>query len=79
MVRVTIEKFWARNGRELGEKRARTFTNFDGGTVDFRHLGIQVSKINTQVYGESVQEIFTCFTVKTYLLEKYERIYLAQS
>jgi hypothetical protein len=74
-----LKKFWARNGRELGKKRARTFTNFDGETVDFRHLGMQVSKINTQVYGESVQEIFTCFTVKTYLLEKYERIYLAQS
>jgi len=36
----------------------RTFTNFDRGTVYFRHMGVQVSRINTEVYGESVREIF---------------------
>jgi hypothetical protein len=79
MARVTIEKFWARSGRELGKKRAITFTNIDRGTVDFRHTGVQVSRINTEVYGESILEIFACFTVKTCLQEKYEHIYLAQS
>jgi len=57
----------------------RTFATFDRGTVDFRHLGMQVSIINIKVYGESVLEIFTCFTVKTFLLEKCELIYLVQS
>jgi hypothetical protein len=49
--RVTIENFWARSGRELYENFLRTFTNFDRGTVDFRHMGVQVSRINTKVYG----------------------------
>ena len=61
---VTIEKFWVRSRQELDKKRARTFTNFDRGIVDFSHMGVQVSTINTKVYGESVLEIFTCFTVK---------------
>ena len=77
--RVTIENFWARRGRDAGETRARTFTNFDRGTVDFRHMGVQVSRMNTEVYGKSILDIFACFTVKTYLQEKYERVYLAQS
>jgi hypothetical protein len=51
--RVTIENFWARSGQEAGEKRARTFTNFDRGTVDFRHMGVLVSRICTIFYGES--------------------------
>ena len=51
-------------GRDTGETRARTFTNFDRGTVDFGHMGVQVSRIYTEVYGESVFEIFACFTVK---------------
>ena len=38
---VTIENFWARSGRELGENFLRTFTNFDRGTVD---LGIWACK-----------------------------------
>jgi len=66
--RITIEKFWARSGRELGEKRARTFTNFDRGTVDFWHMGVQVSRINTKVYSERILEIFACFTVKCNIL-----------
>ena len=78
MARVTIEKFWARSGREAGENWARR-TKIDRGTVDFRHTGVQVSRINTEVYGESILEIFACFTVKTCLQEKYEHIYLAQS
>ncbi len=41
----------ARTGRELGENFLRTFTNFDRGTVGFRHMGVQVSRINTKVYG----------------------------
>jgi hypothetical protein len=49
--RVTIENFWARRGRDAGETRARTFANFDRGTVDFRHMGVQVSRICTKVYG----------------------------
>ena len=52
-VRVTIEKFWARSGREVGEKWERTFTNFDRGNDYFRHLGVQESRINNNVYGES--------------------------
>ena len=75
---VTIEKFWARSGQELGKKWARTFTNFERGTVDFWHMGVQVSRINIEVYGESILEIFTCFTVKTYLQEKYKCINLSQ-
>jgi hypothetical protein len=47
---VTIDKSWVRSGRELGEKQARTFTNFDRGTVDFKHMGVLVSRINTKVY-----------------------------
>jgi len=50
--RVTIENFWLRSGRDTGEKWARTFTNFDRGTVDFRHMGVLISRINTKVYGE---------------------------
>ncbi len=43
----------ARRGREAGEKRARTFfANFDRGTVHFRHMGVQVSRICTKVYDE---------------------------
>ena len=56
------------SGRELGEKRARTVTNFDKGTVDFWHMGMQVSRINTKVYGERVLEIFARFTVKCDIL-----------
>ena len=41
----------------MGKKRARTFKNFDRGIVDFRHMGVLVSRINTEVYGEGVQEI----------------------
>ena len=48
------EDFWARRGREAGEKRARTFTNFDRGIVDFRHMGMLVSSICTIFYGETV-------------------------
>ena len=29
----------------LVEKRARTFTNFDGGTENFRYVGVLVSRI----------------------------------
>ena len=50
--RVTIENFWARRGRDAGETRARTFTNFDRGTVYFRHMGVLVSRICTKVYSE---------------------------
>ncbi len=54
------------NNREiLGEKRAKTITNVDRGIADFRHIGVLVSRINTKVYSESVQEIFASFTVKT--------------
>jgi hypothetical protein len=51
MVWVTIENFWLRSRQEAGKKRARTFTNFDVGTVDFRHMGMQVSRICTKVEG----------------------------
>jgi hypothetical protein len=56
-VQVTIEKFWARSGQEMGKKRARTFTNFDRGPVDFWHMGVQVSRIKTEVYGESSENL----------------------
>jgi hypothetical protein len=77
--RVTIENFWARRERDAGETRARTFTNFDVGTVYFRHMGVQVSRICTIFYVESVLEIFASFTVITYVSNMYERIYLDQS
>ena len=77
--RVTIENFWARRGRDAGETRARTFTNFDVGTVYFRHMGVQVSRICTIFYAESVLKIFASFTVITYVSNMYERIYLDQS
>jgi hypothetical protein len=55
------------SGREAGEKWAGTFTNFDRGTADFsfRHMGVLVSRINPEVFGESVQENFVSSTVKT--------------
>ena len=65
--RVTIENFWARRGRDAGETRARTFTNFDVGTVYFRHMGVQVSRICTIFYGESVLEIFASFDLDKYV------------
>jgi len=68
-----------RSRQELGKKRARTLTNFDRGSVDFRHMGVLVSRINTQVYDESVQEMFSSFTLKTYVSKKYELIHLVQS
>ena len=77
--RVTIENFWARCERDAGETRARTFTNFDVGTVYFRHMGVQVSRICTIFYVKSVLKIFASFTVITYVLNMYERIYLDQS
>ncbi len=48
---LTIEKnsetkFW-----ELCENFLRTFTNFYRGTVDFRHMGMLVSRICTNFYG----------------------------
>jgi hypothetical protein len=78
--RVTIENFWARRERDAGETLARTFTNFNVGTVYFRHMGVQVSRICTIFYGErSVLKIFASFTVITYVSNMYERIYLDQS
>jgi hypothetical protein len=59
---VTIEKYWSRSGRELGKKRARTFTNFDIGTVDFSYMGVLLSRINSKVYAERVHEISASFT-----------------
>ena len=55
----------ARRGRDAGEKRARIFTNFDVGTVYFRHVGVQVSRICTIFYVESILKIFASFTVIT--------------
>ena len=52
-------EFLGENGRELGENFVRTFTNFDRGTVDFRHMGVQVSRINTKVYGFGDLSILT--------------------
>jgi hypothetical protein len=51
----------------LGENLLRTFTNFDRGTVDFRHMGVQVSRIYTIFYGESVLEIFASFDLDKYV------------
>ena len=42
-------------------------------------MGVLVSRINTQVYDESVQEMFSSFTLKTYVSKKYELIHLVQS
>jgi hypothetical protein len=65
LVRI-LTRYGVGNNREiLGEKRAKTFTNVDRGIADFRHIGVLVSRINTKVYSESVQEIFASFTVKT--------------
>jgi hypothetical protein len=49
--RVTIETFWARSGQDASKKWARTFTDFDIGTVDFTHVGVQVSRKCTKFYG----------------------------
>ncbi len=76
---VTIEKFWARSRRELGKKRVRTFTNFHKGTVNLRNMGVFISRINIEVYSESVLEIFASFTIITCVSEKYGHFYLAQS
>jgi hypothetical protein len=51
----------------LGETRARTFTNFDGGTVHFRHMGVLVSRICTIFHGESVLAIFASFDLDKYV------------
>ncbi len=59
--RVTIENFWARRERDAGETRARTFTNFDRGTVNFSHMGVLVSRICTIFNFESVLKIFSSF------------------
>jgi hypothetical protein len=77
--RVTIENFWARRERDAGKTRARSFTNFHVGTVYIRHMGVQVSRICTIFYVESVLKIFASFTVITYISNMYERIYLDQS
>ena len=77
--RVTIENFWARSGRELGENFLRTFTNFDRGTVHFRHMGVLVSRICTIFYVESVLKNFASFAVITNVSNMSERIYLDQS
>jgi hypothetical protein len=69
--RVTIENFWVRRERDAGETRARTFTNCDVGTVYFRHMGMQVSRICTIFYVESVLRIFASFTVITYVSNMY--------
>jgi hypothetical protein len=76
---VTIENFWARRGRDAGETRARTLTNFDVGTVYFRHMGVQVSRICTIFYVESVLKNFASFAVITNVSNMSERIYLDQS
>ncbi len=47
----------------MGKKRARTFTNFDKGTVDFKYMGLLVSRISTIFYGESILEIFVSFAL----------------
>jgi hypothetical protein len=67
--------------REAGEKRARTFTKFYVGTVDFRRMSLQVSRICTMFYVESVLEIFASFAVITYVYvsNMYKHIYLDQS
>jgi len=71
---VTIENFWARRGRDAGETRASTFTIFYRGTVDFRHMGVLVSRICTVFYVESVLKIFASFTIITYVSNVYEHI-----
>ena len=53
-------------GRDAGE----IFTNFDVGTVHFRHMGVQVSRIRTIFYGESVLEIFASFDLDKYKFVK---------
>ena len=66
-------------GETAGEKGARTFTNFDVGTVYFRHMGMQVRRICTIFYVESILKIFASFTMITNVSNMYERIYLYQS
>ena len=40
------------------ENFLRTFTNFYKGTVDFRHMGVQVSRKCTNFYGGEYSEVF---------------------
>ena len=49
-MRIFLGEKRARSGREA----VRTFTNFDRGIVDFRHMGMLVSSICTIFYGETV-------------------------
>ena len=51
----------------MGENFLRPFTNFDVGTVNFRHMGVQVSRICTIFYGKSVLEIFASFDLDKYV------------
>ena len=69
-------EFLGENGRELGENFVRTFTNFDRGTVDFRHMGVQVSRINTKVYGS---ESFGDLSIHTQHSIKYLLILIKPS
>jgi hypothetical protein len=56
----------------LGATWARTFTNFHVGTVYFRHMAVQVSRICPIFYVESVLKIFASFDLD----KKYVRIML---
>ena len=42
-------------------------------------MGVFISRINIEVYSESVLEIFASFTIITCVSEKYGHFYLAQS
>ena len=65
--RARLGEMRARCGQDVGETRRRTFTNFDVGTVDFRHMGVQVSRICTIFYVKRVLKMFASFTIITYV------------
>ncbi len=76
MALLTIEKKLETEMWELCKNFARTLQDFYRGTLDFRHMGVLVSRICTIFYVESVLEIFASFTVITYVSNMYESIHL---
>ncbi len=58
MALLTIETFFGTEFRELFENFLRIFTIFYRGTVDLRHMDVQVSRKGTKFYGAECSEVF---------------------
>ncbi len=55
---LTIETFFETEFRELSRNFPGTFQDFYKGTVDFRHMSVQVSRKCTNFYGGECSEVF---------------------